>query len=54
MRKKLIIYDLDDTVLTGDYKLEKELFTNIYKEQAYLLLDNIPKVKKLIELKKYF
>ena len=41
MKKKRIIFDLDGTLLTGDYKLENEFFINIFKDQAYLLIDNI-------------
>ena len=41
MEKKLVIYDLDDTIITRDYNLERELFNNLYKEQAYLIINHL-------------
>ena len=41
MEKKRLIFDLDNTLLTGNYQTEKEYFYDIYGEQASKLLDSI-------------
>lgn len=41
MEKKRFIFDLDGTLLTSDYCLERQMFYDLYGDQAYKFIPNI-------------
>ena len=43
MEKKRFIFDLDGTLLTGDFRLERDYFEKVYGNSATIFVDNIPK-----------
>ena len=49
---KRFIFDLDGTLLTGDFKVEKPYFDDIYKDDSYKIFNNI--VKFLNDYEKIF
>lgn len=41
MRKRRVVFDLDGTLLTGDFSLESEYFCDVFREKADILNEKI-------------
>ena len=49
MEKKRFVFDLDGTLLTGNYQLELEYFSSIYKEDGRYITERIGPILDLYE-----